>query len=385
MSPGVPSIVALLRRRAAEEPDATAFLFLADGEREELRLTYADLDRRARAVAAALQRRHGTEGARALLIYPPGVEFLAGFFGCLYAGAIAVPSYPPRGGRGQGRLESVARDAGASWALSTHALLARAARDGAGALAATAWLATDEVEDGAADDWREPEIGPETTALLQYTSGSTSTPKGVVVSHAHLLHNEEVIRRAFGQSAESVIVGWLPLFHDMGLMGTVLQPLFVGAPCILMSPLSFLQRPARWLQAISRYRATTSGGPNFAYDLCAAKVSEEERRGLDLSSWSVAFNGSEPVRAETLERFAAAFAPCGFRAESFYPCYGLAEATLFVAGGERAAAPVVAEVDALALGRHRALAPEVGRPVRRLVGCGRPWLGQQIAIADPET
>ncbi|HEV7786338.1 MAG TPA: AMP-binding protein, partial [Thermoanaerobaculia bacterium] len=217
-------------------------------------------------------------------------------------------------------------------------------------------------------------------------AGSTGSPKGVMVRHGNLMHNEEMIRRAFGQDERSVIVGWLPLHHDMGLIGNVLQPLYAGARCILLSPVAFLQRPVRWLRAISRYRATGSGGPNFAYELCVRKVGPEQRADLDLSSWSVAFNGAEPVRAGTLERFAEAFAPCGFRREAFYPCYGLAEATLFVAGGTMGRRPRVARVEPAALERNEvvAVAPEVP-DARWLVSSGRPWMGQKIVVADPET
>jgi acyl-CoA synthetase (AMP-forming)/AMP-acid ligase II len=383
------SIVALLRARAQSEDDRTAYLFLADGEREEARVTYAELDRRACAVAAWLQET-GSAGERALLLYPAGLDFIAGFFGCLYAGTIAVPSYPPRIHREQPRLRAIVGDSRPARVLTTGALLARAGelREEIPELREAQWLATDSAPDSWAESWRDPGIRGGTTAFLQYTSGSTSTPKGVMVSHAQLLHNEEMICRAFGQSASSVIVGWLPLYHDMGLIGTVLQPLYTGASCVLMSPLAFLQRPVRWLQAISRYRGTTSGGPNFAYELCAAKVRDVERCDLDLSCWTVAFNGAEPVRAETLERFAATFAPCGFRPQAFYPCYGLAEATLFVAGGTAGEVPCVAAVAAVELEHHRvapALAAGGERALRHLVGCGRPWLGQRITIADPET
>ncbi|MGH9362673.1 MAG: fatty acyl-AMP ligase, partial [Thermoanaerobaculia bacterium] len=207
-----------------------------------------------------------------------------------------------------------------------------------------------------------------------------------MVTHGNLLHNEAMIAAAFGQSASSVIVGWLPLYHDMGLIGNVLQPLFVGATCILMSPTDFLQQPWRWLDAISRYRASTSGGPNFAYELCVQKIGAEQRAGLDLSSWEVAFNGAEPVRHDTMERFARAFSPCGFRREAFYPCYGLAEATLFVSGGGKGRAPLVMAVESPALERHQVAPAAPESPSgRALVGCGRPWMGQEVAIVDPES
>ena len=385
-----PNFVDILRRRAGAHPERMAYRFLDDGEEEGGSLTYAELDRRARALAAFLQR-EGAAGERALLLYPPGLDFVVGFLGCLYAGTVAVPAYPPRSNRPDSRLQAIARDARPRFALATAALRDRAALFVAQnpELAGVRWVATDEVcrdGSGSADSWeRGPELTSEGVAFLQYTSGSTATPKGVVVRHGNLVHNEEMIRRAFGQSEESVIVGWLPLYHDMGLIGNVLQPLYVGGTCVLMAPVAFLQRPSRWLKAISRYRATGSGGPNFAYELCVRKVGPEEREGLDLSSWEVAYNGAEPVRAETMERFAESFAPHGFRREAFYPCYGLAEATLFVTGGERGGFPAVLRVDAEALERHRAQEARGGAPSRSLVSCGSAWLDQKIEIVDPET
>jgi acyl-CoA synthetase (AMP-forming)/AMP-acid ligase II len=389
------SLVALGRERAATHGETPLYTFLPDrGPEEGAQLTCADLDRRARAIAATLQQL-GAGGQRALLLYPPGLEFIASFFGCLYAGVVAVPAYPPRSARALPRLLEIARDARPAVALTTAEL--RTAIGGLAAsvpeLGALRLIATDEVATGAAEDWRDPGLTGDSLAFLQYTSGSTAAPKGVMVSHGNLLHNEEMIRQAFGQKAESVIVGWLPLYHDMGLIGNVLQPLYLGARCVLMSPIAFLQSPKRWLAAISRYRATTSGGPNFAYDLCVRKVTAADREELDLSSWDTAFNGAEPVRSESLERFAEAFAGCGFQPRAFFPCYGLAEATLFVAGGPGPGAPRTAPRVA-AFDRAQLEAGEA-RPVaaadpanpadRSLVSCGHPWLGQELAIVDPET
>ncbi|HEV7516296.1 MAG TPA: AMP-binding protein, partial [Thermoanaerobaculia bacterium] len=379
-----PSLVDLLQARACGLP-RRAYTFLAKGEREVAHLTYAELDLRAHAVGARLAE-SGLAGQRALLLYPPGLEFIVAFFGCLYAGVVAVPAYPPGSQRGLPRLLAIAADARPAAVLTTGEVAAKL-----GALATQVpqlqqlrWLATDEMGDGPATGW-EPRPQPgEAPAFLQYTSGSTSTPKGVVVSHGNLLHNERMIRQAFEQSEESVIVGWLPLYHDMGLIGNVLQPLYAGASCYLMSPLDFLERPRRWLAAVSRYRATTSGGPNFAYDLCLRKIGPAEREGLDLSSWRVAFNGSEPVRSQTLNDFAAAFAPCGFRPAAFFPCYGLAEATLFVTGGTRGEAPRIAAFSPAALEADRAVpAPDEGG--RELVSSGRPWMGQEVIIVEPES
>ena len=326
-------------------------------------------------------------GQPVLLAMPPGLDFVVAFLGCLDAGAIAVPCHPPRGRRGLDRLKALVADAQPVVALVDRTTLATLERRGHDVpeLSALRCFAPEDLEDELdawANAWVEPPWG-EGLALLQYTSGSTSEPKGVRVGHRHLLHNEAMIQQAFGQDGDSRIVGWLPLYHDMGLIGNVLQPLVLGASCVLMSPVSFLQRPARWLEAITRFRATTSGGPSFAYDLCARRVSEEDRAGLDLSSWSVAFDGAEPVRAATHDRFVEAFGPCGFERRAFFPCYGLAEATLFVSGGEQTAVPTVADFAAEALEEGRAEPADPGNAARRLVGCGRPWGGQRIEIVDP--
>ncbi|HWS53774.1 MAG TPA: AMP-binding protein, partial [Pyrinomonadaceae bacterium] len=383
----VATLTELLRRRALQEPGRTGYTFLADGEGAEVTLTYGELDARARSVAALLQELKAG-GGRVLLLYPSGLEYVAAFFGCLYAGAAAVPAYPPKLNRHLSRVRAVVSDARAEVALTTAAVLARVGRlfEQAPDLRRLRWLTTDDLDAARADEWREPRAAGGDLAFLQYTSGSTSTAKGVMVTHDNLLRNERMIESAFGQTPASITVGWLPLYHDMGLIGNVLQPLYTGTPCVLMSPTSFLQRPARWLSAITRYRATTSGGPNFAYDLCAERIGPEERRLLDLSSWDVAYNGSEPVRADTLERFARAFAPCGFRPEAFLPCYGLAEATLLVSGKKRAGGAVLKTFEAGALERHRAVeARDGGEAVRRLVGCGEPAPGQKVLIVDPDT
>ncbi|HZF11551.1 MAG TPA: MupA/Atu3671 family FMN-dependent luciferase-like monooxygenase [Thermoanaerobaculia bacterium] len=379
------NLVELLLERASVQPSRQAYAFLDEAGEETARLTYAELAVRARAVGAHLQEM-GLAGERALLLFPPGLDFVVAFLGCLCAGVVAVPAYPPRSNRTLGRLRSIALDARPRVALTVASALPQIETLGAQLteLRAIHLLATDEIPVELADVWRDPALATDSLAFLQYTSGSTAAPKGVMVSHGNLIHNEEMIRCAFGQSEDSVIVGWLPLYHDMGLIGNVLQPLFAGAQCCLMSPVSFLQRPIRWLQAISRYHATTSGGPNFAYELCVAKTTEAERADLDLASWRVAFNGAEPVREATQERFFRAFAPAGFRREAFYPCYGLAEATLFVAGPEPGEGPTVAAFAAEPLERGAAVPAAAELASRTLVSCGRSWLGQTIAIVDPD-
>ncbi|HET9210960.1 MAG TPA: AMP-binding protein, partial [Thermoanaerobaculia bacterium] len=380
----VPTFVHLLRERARIAPDRLASVFLQNGEDESARLTVGELDARARAIAAALQERGGV-GERALLLYPPGLDFVAAFFGCLYAGVIAVPSYPPapaRAGRGQPRLKSIVEDCAPRFVLTTESLAPRVAALDAElpGLAAAEVLVTDQLSDELAAAWTDPEIGPETIAFLQYTSGSTSDPKGVMVTHGNLAHNEEVIREACRHDERSTFVSWLPIYHDMGLIGGVLQPLWVGATCVLMAPVAFLQRPVRWLRAIAKWKAHTSGAPDFAYDLCVRKITPEQREGLDLSSWRVAFDGAEPVRAATLEAFIEAFGPIGFQRDAFFPCYGLAEATLIVSGRRRPESPVIRTFQGLE--EHRVEATQEGT---RLVGCGPAGLGLEIAIADPET
>lgn len=378
------SIVELLKVRAARNYDRRAYTFLTEGT-ESSQLTFAQLDARARAIGAALQDAKSV-GGRALLLFPPGLEFITAFLGCLYAGTVAVPAYPPRKKRGLNRLAAIANDAAPDLVLTTSSLMpaiqawvAQTSRH-----ATIRVLAADLVPDSEAQNWRDFSVKPDALAFLQYTSGSTGSPRGVMVTHGNIIANEEMISRAFDQSETSIIVSWLPLYHDMGLIGGVLQPLYVGASCVLMSPVAFLQRPRRWLEVISEYRATTSGGPNFAYDLCVRKIPAGERDGLDLSSWKVAFNGAEPVRSETMERFAEAFGPHGFQRRAFYPCYGLAEATLFVTGGGVEAEPQLASVSSAALRENRVIEP-VEEDQRTLVGCGRAWMDHEVLVVDPET
>ncbi len=379
------NIIDILRKRAIYQPDQIAYTFLNTGEAASSHLTYGDLDRKARVIGALLQSLE-LVGKRALLLYPPGLEFIAAFFGCLYAGVVAVPAYPPRPNRSMERLQAIVTDCQATEVLTTTAVWNNLEHSVVQyqSLSSLRWLATDNLASNLLMD--RPDIDSDTLAFLQYTSGSTGTPKGVMVTHSNLLHNESMIKEAFGHSQKTLVVGWLPLFHDMGLIGNVLQPLYLGIPSILMSPVDFLQKPLRWLEAISHYQATTSGGPNFAYDLCVRKITPEQRASLDLSSWEVAFNGAEPVRAETLERFASYFAPCGFRREAFYPCYGMAEATLFIAGGKKTHPPVIQVVEETALEQNRVVAAKAELENNRaLVGVGRAWLDQEIAIVDPQS
>ena len=382
-----PTIVDLLRQRAAYRPHDRAFTFLVDGEHEELNITYAELDRKARAVGGWLMDQ-GMTGKRALLLYPSGLDFIAAFMGCLYGGAIAVPAYPPRKNRSVERIESIAADADAAVALTTRDVLDRFEnlKATAPSLEGLTWQVDAELEPAWSDRWERPDIDGDTLAFLQYTSGSTGTPKGVMLSHENLLHNSLRIMQAFEITRSQSGVFWLPSFHDMGLIGGILVPLYGGKFNVLMSPVAFLQKPLRWLQAISRYRATISGGPNFAYELCVRKTTPEQRAALDLSSWSLAFNGAEPVRAETIEAFCEAFAVSGFRREAFYPCYGLAESTLMVTGGMKFEPPVIRSFEAVSIetGTVQVVGDEQ-TGARRLVGSGRELDGQDVLIVDPQS
>lgn len=382
----------LLAGQAADYPDRTAYVFLDDRD-GATEITFGELDRRARVIAARLQLELAP-GDRALLVYPPGLEFISAFFGCLYSDVIAVPATYPKPRRPMPRLNRIALDCDAHVALSTAATLETLDPDLLSADAATSqWIATDELTDALADQWEPPGVEGANLAFLQYTSGSTSDPKGVMVSHANLLNNLECIRQSFGigeteeDRASATGVFWLPAYHDMGLIGGILTPLYMGGRSVLMSPTAFLQRPMRWLQAIHEYKATISGAPNFAYDYCARRTNPEDRAGLDLSKWRLAFCGAEPIRAETLQLFAETYAGCGFSPTAFYPCYGLAETTLLAAGPDYRQEPHVLVVNRQALSEHR-VAPECGEPVemtQRLVGCGLGMPGHKLLIVSPET
>lgn len=361
-----------------------AYRFLGDGEAENTAVTFGELHRRALAVATRLRWSNAC-GERAILLYPQGIEFIVAFLGCLYAGVVAVPVSVPSRKRGSEVLRKVALDARASWLLSTGDLLEQLSRDLPTGLSTGALSYLDTEACGQADvSGALPAIQADDIALLQYTSGSTGSPRGVAVTHGNLIHNQRQIQDSFGYEEGACTVSWLPMFHDMGL-GTVLGTLWAGMPCVLLSPRGFLQEPRRWLQAISDYRGTISGGPDFAYDMCVRRIEPKERRGLDLSSWLIAFNGSEPVRASTLDRFSEAFAAHGFRRTSFHPLYGLAEATLLVSSGARNEAPEVKRFSTEALTRGLGSEETGATGGLSLVSCGRPSLGMRIVVVNPET
>ena len=387
------TIVDVLLDKSTTIPHKIAYTFLADGETESGSCTYQELDLQARAIAVQLLTKV-KPGDRALLVYPytAGLEFIAGFLGCLYAGVIAVTDYPRQHIKSLSQYQDRIIDCQAAIALTTQEFADRVkgqlvAHPGmALKLKALPWIASDQVDLALADKWQPPKIDSDHIAFLQYTSGSTGQPKGVMVTHGNVLHNSRVIYKSFGHHDQTKILMWLPMFHDMGLIGGVMQPLFAGLPAVLMSPIALAQKPFLWLQALSKYRITTSGGPNFAYDLLCQKITDEQRASLDLSQWEVAFTGAEPVRAETLERFSELYQPCGFKKEAFYPCYGMAEATLFITGINSSEYPTITYLDKKALTEDKVLAVTSEHPdSKSAVSCGHTWLGDEIILVDPET
>ncbi|MBI3895678.1 MAG: fatty acyl-AMP ligase [Acidobacteria bacterium] len=382
------TVIDILRRRAIHEASRRAYTFLRDGMTEGESLSYGELDQQARAIAAMLQS-IVPKGERILLLHPPGLDFISAFFGCLYAGLVAIPAYSPRPNRSFSRIEAIARDAQPSVALTTSDLLPKIQAQLSPQLESLShWFATDCVAPSLEERWKDPGIGADSLAYLQYTSGSTATPKGVMVGHGNLMRNLRDLDEGWQHTSDSVIVSWLPTFHDMGLVYGILEPVYRGFPCILMPPASFLQRPIRWLRAISDYKGTHSAAPNFAYELCVRKIKSDECANLDLSSWVAAVNGAEPVRKETLGRFTQAFQPYGFQGSAFCPGYGLAEATLKVSAVRSMETPRFCFVEKAALekGQVRFGVGENGdarQRQRTLVGCGRPALGTKVAIVNP--
>lgn len=378
------TVVELLRRRAQEEPNRVGYRFLTPvrgAEPEDVAMTYGELDARARAVAVTLSE-SADPGDRVLLMTSPGLDYVAYFYGCLYAGLVAVPAYPPTGTRHAHRIESIAADSRAR-ILVTDADLP----DGTvGVMPNVTVLDVGTAPvDGRERGWRPPAIAPDDVAFLQYTSGSTSAPKGVMVTHANLLANSETACETFDIGADSVCVTWVPPYHDMGLIGGIVFPLYGRMESVLMAPTSFIRDPAVWLQAISRYQATHGSGPSFAYDLCVHRVSDEVRAQLDLSSWTHALNGAEPVRADVLDRFAATFADAGFRKESFQPCYGLAEGTLVVSGARTSGGPLIREVSEPGLGEGWMRPRSGDEATLRLVSSGQVGPGVEVVVVDETT
>lgn len=377
------SLVALLARRAAEQADDRAYVFVSDRRTEEAALTFRQLRETATALAARLIA-SAQPGDRAILVFPPGIEFMVAFFGCLMAGIIAVPMMMPRRNSARDSSAAILANCTPALALTTSTIALRGDLRARFAQENIRWIEVDLTEAaGATVDLQEP--APDDIAFLQYTSGSTSEPKGVMVSHANLLANLEMIRIALGNTRQSTYVNWVPLYHDMGLILNALQALYVGATCVLMAPNAFMQRPLGWLRAISHYRAEVACGPNFGFDLCVSRYRADQMDGVDLSSLRIALNGAEPVRADTIARFIETLAPHGFDPRAIYPAYGMAEATLLISGGTRGGGHVMRSVSRTALQAHTAEAPADPGDAQLVVGCGCALTGEQIAIVNPES
>lgn len=388
-SPPETNFMERLRYWAIGQPDKLAYRFLERGEADASTktLTNAQLDEHVRAVAARLMAA-GFSGKRALLMYPPGLDFVISFFACHFAGVIPVPAYPPRRNRNMTRINAIAADARASVVLTDRSIIKRWREEvkNDSALGEIPWIATEVIPLDLANDWVQPLIAPHDLGLIQYTSGSTGTPKGVMLTHENLISNCRMITRAFQIDRNGAGCSWLPLYHDMGLIGGILNPLYCGIPETFMSPVAFLTQPIRWLEAISQFRATASGGPNFAYAWCTMKIDPSQCKNLDLSCWEVAFNGAEPVRADVLDQFAEKFEPYGFNRRAFYPCYGMAETTLIVTGGSKFEPPVIRRYNKNDLVEHRVVrTDENDKAGRRLVGCGRVLEEEEVLIVNPET
>jgi acyl transferase domain-containing protein/acyl-CoA synthetase (AMP-forming)/AMP-acid ligase II len=385
------TLIDVLRWRALLQPDRRAYTFLANGETEQDTLTYGELDYRARAIATKLQQRERRNEC-ALLLYPPGLDYIVAFFGCLYAGVVAIPAALPRVNRPSPHLQAILQDSRATILLTNSKILPsiQSSLVHLPELEKLHWLVSDTFDTTVAEQWRRPDITRDTVAYLQYTSGSTSSPKGVMISHRNVLHNSMGFANACASTPQSILVAWMPHFHDFGLVYCIVHPLYVGFLSILMPPASFIQQPLRWLNALSYYQATHTGAPNFAYDLCVEKTTTAERTALNLSTLQVAINGAEPVRSSTLENFSTAFESCGFRSTAFMPGYGLAECTLRFSTAPREEHPLLLSLQAKELEQgHIATVPDdqlsEEKEVRRLVGCGSATDGMTIAVVDPST
>ncbi|WP_417768407.1 fatty acyl-AMP ligase [Stappia sp.] len=385
-APAVPTLWGLLDGFAAARPNERAFLYLGPDNVEQEALTYAELLRLARVYGQRL-RQHSKPGDRVILMFPSGLAFVVAFFACHFAGVVPVPMVPLKGQRLRNTVHAIAENCAASVVLSNveQAELVHAQLSPLPSYRDATYIAVDLDDASPAPTADAHEASPQELAFIQYTSGSTSVPRGVMVSHANLAANLEMMAEAFGNDDTPTYVGWAPLYHDMGLIANVLEPFYLGSFCILMSPNLFAHRPWLWPKAISDYRAVVSGGPNYAYDLCIERRDQILEAGYDLSSWKLAFNSAEPVRAGTLERFTKTFEPIGFRPRTFYPCFGMAEATLLITGGSRQEEPIVRSVSRSGLAKGSASLPVDEKDETLAVGCGRALRDETLRIVDPET
>lgn len=385
------TLVELLRYRATEQPDGHAYTFLVDGKKETPPLTYSELDRQARAIAAYLQK-YQAKGERALLLYPQSLEVVAAFAGCLYAGVIAIPVPPPESGRLKRtlpRLRAIVRDANAGFALVTESILAliEGVKEEFPEFDRVKWITTESIDISLAEEWKDPEVDKDALAYLQYTSGSTNIPKGVMLSHFNLMHHCGYLQKACGYEPDSVTLTWMPYFHDYGLVEGITVPLYNGTPCYLMSPFAFIKRPIQWLKNITRFKVTHSQAPNFAYDLCTRRLKAADLAELDLRSWQAAGNAAEPINPKVMEKFVDTFAPYGFSWETFAPAYGLAEYTLLISTKPKGTTPVLVAIDAAAYERRKIVevSPDRTKGVRYVPSCGSRVCDTRIAIVNPDT
>src|ERR1700730_15180590 len=377
------SLVTLLARRAVSQPDDRAYVFLGDRGAEQAVITFRQLHDAAKALAARLIK-IARPGDRAILVFPPGLEFLVAFFGCQIARVIAVPMMMPRRQSARDSSAGIMANCDPVVALTSSAFAIRKDLQARFLNERIEWLSVDLADDtDVAADLPDPD--PQDIAFLQYTSGSTSEPKGVAVSHANLLANLEMIRVSLGTTRQSTYVNWVPLYHDMGLILNALEAFYVGALCVLMAPNAFMQRPLNWLRAIHQYRAEVGCSPNFGFDLCVSRYRADQMQGVDLSSWKVALNGAEPVHAETIKRFIETFAGHGFNPDAVFPAYGMAEATLLITGGRRGGGHVTRAVSRSRLQAHQVGTPADRADAQTLVGCGRALVNERIAIVEPDS
>ena len=379
-------MVTLLKENAERFAGKDLYALLEDGINETARITHDEAFNKARIIAGKLQK-HGSKGDRVLLLFPTGLEFVVSLFACFLSGLIAVPAYPPHRKKANQRFLSILNDADPAIILTTDRIRGDISHFDSDRklLTGKKVLVYEELNFDWAEDWMDPKVGTDDIALLQYTSGSTGRPRGVMVSHANIIHNSECIKRSFGFDENLIGMNWLPNFHDMGLIGCLIQPAYVGGMNIIIPPLKFIQQPLNWFKNISKYKATNAGGPNFSYEYCIDKINDQELDDLDLSTVSTMFCGSEPIRKKTLDQFTAKFDRASFRSQQFYPCYGLAESVLIVTGGDFRAEPIYLELDTRAMEENKVVAAESGRDSRTLTACGYPWLGMSVSIVNPET
>jgi acyl-CoA synthetase (AMP-forming)/AMP-acid ligase II len=389
MNDSLKSLVDILQWRSTHQPNKIIYRFLQDGEDDERTMTVGELDVRSKSIASQLQK-IASKGDRAIILVPAGLDFIIAKFSCFYAGIVAVPVPPPHHLRIEKSIHATVRiihDAKPSLVI-LHKNLSLAIKRSpqlASKFNGIHFIELDEEMPDTSTAWNSPDISEEDIAFLQYTSGSTSTPKGVMISHKNLLSNLHAIERSMELTEDNQSVFWLPPYHDMGLIGGILQPLYSGFTVTLIPHLLFLQKPVRWLKAISKYQADTSGAPNFAYELCLKKVTPEQRDQLHLSTWQIAMNGAEPVNLQTMEKFCDYFAPCGFQQRTFAPCYGLAEATLMISSIAKRDSYQAITIDRTALQENKVVVQQNGTDLQTIVGCGKCIDDHQLRIVDPNT